>query len=134
MLELRVVLVLVPPLLADLLRQVLATRGWNVRTLGEFGNPRSVGKELAKLSPHVVLLGSPDSELLVSDALPPDVRILSLSADLTQLLGPRPGERTAFTADNLVNLMTAIHGDLDPAAPPYADPKIDGRCWKRIKP
>ena len=94
------------------------TRARDVRILGEFDNTPSVGKELARLSPHVVLLGSADSPLLSSGVFPPDVRILSLSADLKELLGVRAEQRTPFTADNLVRVMTAIHDDLDPAAPP----------------
>ena len=116
--ELRAVLVLVPPLLADLIRQVLATRGLEVRIAAELSDPRIISTEMAALSAHVALLGSTDLLHLVGGSLSSETRILSLSRDLTELIGPGDRDRVPFTADNLVKALRDIRNDLDPTPPP----------------
>jgi hypothetical protein len=116
--ELRAVLVLVPPLLAGLVRQVLAGRPPAVRVVAELNDADSLATQLAGRAVDVALLGAAAPRALVRGALGPSCRILSLSADLGELTGPDDGQRVAFTSDSLVRVLTEIVRDLDPVSPP----------------
>jgi hypothetical protein len=118
--ELRAVLVLVPPLLAGLVRQVLAGRPPAVRVVAELGDAHNLAAELARLDVDVALLGAAVPRALVRAALAPGSRILSLSADLTELTGPGDDARRPFTSDNLVRILSEIRSDLDLASPPQS--------------
>jgi hypothetical protein len=126
--ELRVVLVMVPPLLAGLLRQVVEARFAARRTeqgrversgasgsdialsiIAEIGHPRRIAARLRRLAPHVVILGpTGQSPPWGKAALPPHTRVLTLSADLTRVDGPGPEDSALLTPDVLAGLLYQI--------------------------
>ena len=99
----RAVLVTVPPLLADLIRHVLTNRAALV-IVAELTEPASAYARLRALAPDVVIIGpasgTPVDAALVR-AMLPGARVLVLSADLTQLLGPGEDDIDAFTPGTL---------------------------------
>jgi hypothetical protein len=115
---LRAALVLVPPLLADLVRQVLAGRAPHVCVVAEFSDPGRVIDELRGINVDVVLLGSGISRQHAIGALASHTSVVSLSADLSELAGPGGNEHIPFTTDNLIRLLNSLCKDLDPTPPP----------------
>ena len=101
---LRAVLVMVPPLLADLIRHVLTGRIDQI-IVAEARDPADAARMLRDVPPDIVILGPhgtaglPDPQAV--RALLPRARVLALSADLAQLLGPEEGEVCTFTPDTL---------------------------------
>lgn len=104
--ELRAVLVTVPPLLADLTRRVLTGRV-GLSIVAEIADPQIAALSLRDLAPDVVIIGpaadhEPLSAALVRSMLP-HARVLALSADLTQLLGPGQDDVDEFTPETLAD-------------------------------
>ena len=99
----RAVLMTVPPLLADLIRHVLTQRA-ALDIVAELSDPAAAYTQLRTLDPDVVIIGpssgQPIDVALVRGMLP-QARVLVLSTDLTQLLGPGDGDIETFTPDTL---------------------------------
>ena len=122
--ELRVALVMVPPLLADLIRHVVTVRfdeasrlddagekrlGVGLRIVAEIGDPGGVGERLGMLAPHVVIYGpTATGPIWAAVALPRYARVLTLSADLTRIHGPGPGDSAPLTPDVLADRLHDI--------------------------
>jgi hypothetical protein len=124
---LRVILVRIPPLLADFIRQVVVSRFERRRAeqlaQGRGSAPRIVFSNTADINeinalaesaagagllvPHVIIWG-PTTALGTFSATPPKVQVLSLSADLTRIDGPDEGMTHPLTPDVLADLLLAI--------------------------
>jgi hypothetical protein len=99
--ELRTVLVIAPPLLADLIRRVLTDRV-TVSILPEIADPTDIGGRLRELAPDIVIVGPVGAaSSLVAESAPSHTRVLFLSADLTHILGPNPGDIAPFAPETL---------------------------------
>ena len=99
--KLRTVLVIAPPLLADLIRRVLTGRV-AVSILPEITDPTDIGGHLRELAPDIIIVGPVGTaSSLVAASVPSHTRVLSLSADLTHILGPNPGDIAPFTPETL---------------------------------
>lgn len=100
--ELRAVLVMMPPLLADMVQQVLSDR-FAASFPAEIDDIASAAARFGALSPDLVIAGSRSAALAFLEAAPgARGKILALSEDLTTLLRPDTGESAAFTSENLV--------------------------------
>ena len=97
--RLRAVLVMVPPLLAEMLRGALAVSG-DLPVAAELDKTDATIERLRELAPDAVILGPGADALVVRTALPA-ARILALSPDLKWLDGPGPTDRRSFSAANL---------------------------------
>jgi hypothetical protein len=112
LLELRVVLVM-KPLLAELIRQVVVSRtaslGVHLSIVVELEGSRSIDAALRAPDRSVVIIGplSGDSQQFVAP-MGSRVRVLTLSADLTHVLGPRPGCLVPLTPDGLAKVLRDI--------------------------
>ena len=92
------VLVIAPPLLADLIARVLTERvGKSVKI--ELIAPIEAGRRLSEVAPDVIIAGP--VRAISSFVVPPGVRVLSLSADLGHILGPNLDDIVEFTPDAL---------------------------------
>jgi len=103
--RLRTVLVTVPPLLADLIRHVLTTRA-ALLVVAELTDVDSAYAQLGALSPDIVIIGPGGARPVDAArvrAMLPGARVLALSADLTQLLGPGNDDIDIFTPDTLAD-------------------------------
>ena len=106
--ELRTVLVIAPPLLADLIRRVLSVRV-SVSVLVEIAEPGDASERLRKLDPDVVIIGSTSAAWPpAAVAAAPHARVLSLSPDLSHILGPDADDVVPFTPDALANRLRDI--------------------------
>lgn len=104
--EVRVVLVGLPPFLADLIRRVVAARAGVARFIVvEVGEP---GDRPDVLPPCIVILGPAVAAPWVGPPLPPGARVMSLSPDLARLLGPGPGDSAPLTPDVLAERLSDI--------------------------
>jgi hypothetical protein len=112
--EFRAVLVMVPPLLADLIRHVVASRVeasvFALSIVEEISDPTDIGPRLRALDPDIVIVGPAGAALLIDAAaiVPPRARVLTLSADLARILGPGKGESVAFTPEVLAGSLRNI--------------------------
>jgi len=100
--NLRAVVVAAPPLLADLVRQALASRS-RVTVVAEIAQPEAESL-LPDLDPDVVILGPAAAGLLdvaVVRRMLPRARVFAISADLRRILGPGEGDVGEFSADRL---------------------------------
>jgi DNA-binding NarL/FixJ family response regulator len=104
--ELRAVLVTAPPLLADLIRGVLAGRV-GLSVVAEIADPKIAAVRLRDLAPDVVIIGpaanAPAFDAALVRALLPQARVFALSADLTRLFGPGQDDDSEFTPDTLAD-------------------------------
>jgi len=110
--ELRVVLVMVPPLLADLIRHALAARfpaagAIQLSVSTATGDPAEIGLSISPLVPHVAILGAGAGDVGLT-GWPSGVRVLTLSPDLSQILGPDPDDREPLTPDGLARRLRDI--------------------------
>ncbi len=92
----RAVVVTVPPLLADLIRHVLTSRA-GLPIVAELVDADSAYAHLRALPSG----GPRPVDPALVRALLPAARVLALSPDLTQLLGPGAQDSAAFTPDTL---------------------------------
>jgi hypothetical protein len=106
--EHRTVLVIAPLLLADLIRHVLIGRvGGTV--LVEIAEPADANERLRKLNPDVVIIGPLSAAWhLAAAAATQHPRVLSLSPDLGQILGPDTDDIAPFTPETLANRLREI--------------------------
>jgi chemotaxis response regulator CheB len=106
--ELRVLLVTVPPMLADLVGRVLTSRV-GLSIISEIAEPGATVESLRNLAPDVVIIGpttnaQPLSAAVVRGTLP-HARVLTLSADLSRLFGPGEDDVAEFTPDTLADCL-----------------------------
>jgi hypothetical protein len=100
--ELRIAIVALPPLLADIIRHGVRSRV-RAATLTELADGQQASVRLREIGPDVVILG-PAAEYLDATAVRtilPHARVLTVSADLSHLVDLGTGERAAFTPDAL---------------------------------
>jgi hypothetical protein len=110
--ELRTVLVIAAPLLADLVRRVLTGRV-SASVIVEIASPADASERLRELDPDVVIIGPVSAARpLAAAAAAAHARVLSLSSDLSHILGPDADDIAPFTPDALANrlrdILTAI--------------------------
>ena len=102
----RIVLMMVPRLLADVIRGALA-RADTPPLVEECAEPRINPEYLSSFDADAIILGAPATETDVAAihlALP-QVRVLSVSADLRWLHGPGEHERRPLDARNLIDAL-----------------------------
>ncbi len=105
--EHRTVLVIAPPLLADLIRHVLIGRvGGSV--LVEIAEPADASERLRELDPDVVIIGPVSAVWPLAAAAVAHARVLSLSPDLSHILGPDADDIAPFTPDALADRLRDI--------------------------
>jgi hypothetical protein len=93
--------VVAPPLLADLIRRALTDRV-AISILPQIADLADVADRLRELSPDIVIVGPVGAVPSIAAASTlPRTQVLSLSADLTAILGPRPGDIAPFTPEAL---------------------------------
>ena len=108
--EFRVVLVMMPPLMVDLIRHVVAARCESIGA-GQLRiiEIREYGDDPAGASPDIVILGPTAARgPWAGPPLPPRARVLTLSSGFTRLFGPEPGDGVPFTADALAERLQEI--------------------------
>jgi hypothetical protein len=105
--EHRTVLVIAPPLLADLIRQVLIGRV-GASVLVEIAEPAAARERMRELDPDVVIVGPVGAAALAAAPAPPHARVLSLSQDLSRILGPDADDIAPFTPDTLASRLRDI--------------------------
>ena len=104
--RLRVVLMMVPRLLADMIRCVL-TSADIASVAGEYTSVDTRAEFLSSLDTDAIILGPAATETdatTIRMALP-RVRVLSLPPDLRSLCGPGEHERRPFTVRNLIAVL-----------------------------
>jgi hypothetical protein len=126
--QLRVVLLGVPPLLADLIEHVVATRLERRRegqrasgqpgadplqidfvTLSEADVSADIGALVSQPGPNVVIKwANPAMSTPALASAPNHVQVLTLSSDLTLIYGPGEQDSAAFTADALAETLYDI--------------------------
>jgi hypothetical protein len=99
---------MVPPLLADLTRHVLASRV-GLSVVAEINDPAIAAARLLELAPDVVIIGTAAVARQPNPAqvrlLLPRARVLAVSSDLAQLFGPGDDDVNEFTPDVLVQCL-----------------------------
>jgi hypothetical protein len=115
-LELRTVLIMVPPLLADLLRRAASFRAENtgvaLSIIADLDDPHDLDERLALLMPDLLIFGPAAAARAPHTRLPPGTRKLTLSPDLAQILGPADGETAALTPEILAERLRRIAGSI----------------------
>jgi len=110
--ELRTALVLVPQLLADLMRHVVAARAEKVGVIlsiiAEIDDCAQINERLSMLAPDLIIFGPSAGIARDSIILPPGTRMLTLTHDLSRVLGPREGESAPLTPDFLAQCLRDI--------------------------
>ena len=124
--ELRIILVMVPPLLADLIRHVVTAKfqergieagvraGAGVAHVAcaitaEVCDIRQLRERVAEVDPHVIILGATAAATRGSNLVQVSgARVLTLSADLAQICGPAEAEVNPLTPDRVADLLLAI--------------------------
>ncbi|MGO8855493.1 MAG: hypothetical protein ACLQO1_07255 [Steroidobacteraceae bacterium] len=111
--ELRAALILVPPLLADLVRHVAATRAANLditlSIIAKIDDPAELVDLLGRLAPDLVIFGPSAAVSRATETrLPRGTRVLTLSADLKRILGPDEGESAPLTPESLAQRLREI--------------------------
>jgi DNA-binding NarL/FixJ family response regulator len=101
--------VTVPPLLADLARHVLTSRA-DLTIIAEIGDSEIAVNRLRDLAPDVVIIGQAAhaAEIIETGlvrSMFPHARVLTLSADLTQLFGPGEDDVNEFTIETLTDCL-----------------------------
>src|SRR5690348_10559343 len=99
-------MVVVPPLLAGLIRHGLASRIAGV-TVTEIADLHHAATRLRDAGADVVVLGpaAPPGDAAVIRRILPDTRVLTVSPDLTRLVELDSGNRFEFTPDALAEYM-----------------------------
>jgi hypothetical protein len=100
--ELRIAIVGVPALLADIIRHGLGSRVGGV-TVAELAGPQNAAVRLREIDPDIVIVGPADQRMDASliRTILPHVQVLTVSADLSLLVDLDTGEHGAFTPDAL---------------------------------
>jgi hypothetical protein len=107
-------LVKVPPLLADLVRRVAATRLEQagiklsiVAEVGDLAEPSARGAH----TPDLVIIGQAAGRALPKSPLPGSAAVLALSDDLSRLFGPSPDDVAPLTPETLAAALLAVAGE-----------------------
>jgi len=97
-------MVVVPPLLADLIRHGLASR-IDAVTVTEFSDLQHACTRLREIGADVVIVGpsAPQADTALIHRIVPRAQVLTISADLSQLVDLDTGEPAAFTPDTLAD-------------------------------
>jgi hypothetical protein len=110
--ELRAVLLSVPPLLADLISRVAASRleqtGIGLSIVAEIADVASVGGRLAELAPDLAILSQAAISRLPAGVMAPSIPVLVLSTDLSYIAGPGPDDMAPLTPESLVAALLAV--------------------------
>ena len=111
--ELRTVLVMVPPLLAGLVRRVVAARfeqaDAHFTIVAETSDLNDFAGLLRAIDTDVVIIGAAGvASKLVEASIPVHARVLTLSSNLNQVLGPGPADVAPFTPDTLAQRLLNI--------------------------
>jgi hypothetical protein len=101
---LRIALVVVPPLLADLIRHGLDSRVQGA-TITELPDAQTAYARLRELGADVVIVGpaAPAAEATLIRSVLPGAQVLTVSPDLSQLVDLDADEPAAFTPDALAD-------------------------------
>jgi hypothetical protein len=99
--ELRVVLFMIPPLLAELIQRVVAPRleaaGAHLSIVAALQQSADIAARLNDLAPHAIIATQDGARLLPSG----QTRLLTLSVDLRRIFGPKPEDVALLTAESL---------------------------------
>ena len=97
-------MVVVPPLLADLIRHGLDSRVADV-TVTELFDLQDACARLREMGADVVIVGpsAPAADATLIQGLLPGAQVLAVSADLSQLVDLDTGKPAAFTPDTLAD-------------------------------
>lgn len=110
--ERRVVLVMVPPLLADLIKHVLEARirrDVEISIIADDEHAQDIGERVRRLAPDVLIVRAMVAPSLWAEVSHRHlVRVLSLSDDLTGIHGPGPGDSAPLTPDVLAELLHGV--------------------------
>jgi hypothetical protein len=101
---LRIAMVVVPPLLADLIRHGLDSRVADV-TVTELSDLQHAYARLREIGADVVIVGpsAPAADATLIQGILPRAQVLAVSPDLSQLVDLDTGEPAAFTPDTLAD-------------------------------
>ncbi len=129
--ELRVILWAVPPLLADLIRQVVAARferrhseqralrplaaplGIHIADIPAFAGTELPCPRLDGADPHVVIVGwEAAASMGLTAPLLKQVPVLTLSHDLTRIYGPGEADSAPLTPDVLADRLFEIAAEI----------------------
>lgn len=104
----RAVLVMVPPLLADMIQAVLSSRT-DIEIAAVFDGVGDLASCMREIAPEIVIVGAapaaPSREQVRSWL--PDARVFTLSADLRSLEGPDAGQDTELAPDAIAARLSA---------------------------
>jgi hypothetical protein len=99
--DLRVVLFMIPPLLAKLIQRVAAPRleaaGVRLSIVAAINQPADIVARLNDLAPAAIIATQDGARLLP----PGQTRLLTLSADLSRIFGPKPDDIVLLTPEGL---------------------------------
>ena len=97
-------MVVVPPLLADLIRHGLSSRVKGA-TVAELPDVQTAYAHLREIGADVVIIGpaAPAAEATLIRSVLPDAQVLTVSPDLSQLVDLDGNEPAAFTPDALAD-------------------------------
>ena len=115
--EIRAALVGVPPLLADLIRRVIAGRPElsqvRVSIFPEINDLADLAAPLCRLQPDLAIFGQTAATTELTTRLAQlSVRVLVLSADLTHICGSGPEDVEVLTPESLTTaLLNAVGND-----------------------
>jgi hypothetical protein len=101
---LRIAMVVVPPLLADLIRHGLGSRIDGL-TVTELSDLQHACTHLRETGVDVVIVGpsAPEADVTLIQGIVPRAQVLTVSADLSQLVDVDTSEPAAFTFDALAD-------------------------------
>jgi hypothetical protein len=108
---LRIALLMVPPLLAGLIRHCVGTRITDI-AVTEVADLQYAAAVLRDTGVDVVIVGpsASASDTMLIRSIVPDARVLTISADSAQLINLDTGEAVAFTPDALANACARKRG------------------------
>jgi hypothetical protein len=119
--ELRAVLALVPPFLADLVRQVVVARaaklGLVLHLVVQSDDSGDLRETISRFRPDVVILG-PAAETAHAALLSSKLRVLTLSPDLALLEGPGLNDSAPLTPEILAQRLFELSRTIEPASTP----------------
>jgi hypothetical protein len=103
---------MVPPLLADMLRHAAASHlgadGIVLSIITDIDESCDINEKLGRVSPDLIILGPRVASLALDKGLPVRIRKLTLSSDLTQILGPEESESDPLTPASFADRLREI--------------------------
>jgi hypothetical protein len=119
--ELRAVLALVPPFLADLVRQAVVARaaqiGLVLHLVVQSDDSGDLQETIGRFRPDVVILG-PAAETAYAAVLSSKLRVLTLSPDLALLEGPGLNDSAPLTPEILAQRLYELSCAIEPPSTP----------------